>query len=312
MKNKLIKDKAGLISIFTLIMVLSVIIVLIILLTSVSVMNSEESNYLDDINLNYHIKEYEKNIEILTYETLNETITESIKKKSPYADSKKEIKNRLNQKLDRINRNYYINYKIQVTSEILDIDKNDNPFNVNIKYKFNFNRNKKTYSDLKTTTISITGLTDPLPFLKINNMISSNSTNINYENDLFQYFIEKSVNGSSYINASSPLVFRKCPYEPYTLHGKNNLTYDCILNNYYHESSDGSCIFCRLEGKAVCPDYGLETFIISHEINDNNISISSPDHVIFNDNPYNGIKIIISDDTFIFLDNGHYNKYGFY
>ncbi|OWT33442.1 hypothetical protein BGI41_02445 [Methanobrevibacter sp. 87.7] len=291
-------------------MILSLIIIFIIFLTSTISINNQETSILNDKNFEYHIEDYKRNIEIISYNVLNKTINDHIKTREASTNSREEIKNRLNNRLKEINNDYYRNYNIKIDSNVLSVNNDDNPFNINIKVKLNFEKDNNTYSTIETYKISIIGLEDPLPFLKLKNSdLTYNSTNFNYHNSLNSYLNEKSIDGSSYINSSSPLIFKKCPYEPYEIHG-NNLSYNCIINNYYHESHDGSCIFCRLEGKADCNHYGLETFIVSCK-NDKNKSISSPDHVIFSDNPYEGDKIVINDKTFLFLDNGHKNKYGF-
>lgn len=82
---------------------------------------------------------------------------------------------------------------------------------------------------------------------------------------------------------------------------------NCIEKGYYHESADGSCYLCRLEGKGVCPHYGLETFIVpSSKLNK---SISGSDHVVFHDS-YLGEKYDYFHDKSLFLDDSHRKKYG--
>lgn len=85
---------------------------------------------------------------------------------------------------------------------------------------------------------------------------------------------------------------------------------------YFHESSDGSCFLCRLEGKATCPHYGFETFIVpSNSFNSTLIfAPCSIEHVIFGDDVYSGKGIVYysNDSNYfkLFLDNGHRQKYG--
>jgi hypothetical protein len=75
-----------------------------------------------------------------------------------------------------------------------------------------------------------------------------------------------------------------------------------------HESADGSCYLCRLEGKGKCPHYGMEVFIQTHTplIND---SISCSDHVVFHDH-YTGQKIDKTNINSLILDSSHRKKYG--
>ena len=87
-------------------------------------------------------------------------------------------------------------------------------------------------------------------------------------------------------------------------------------NGYFHDSNDGSCFLCRLEGKATCPDYGFETFIVPSNYSNSTLMFapSSIEHVIFDDYVYPGKGIVYyfdgSNYCKLFLDNGHRQKYG--
>jgi hypothetical protein len=93
-----------------------------------------------------------------------------------------------------------------------------------------------------------------------------------------------------------------------------------MIHNYYHESNDGACLLCRLEGRSTCNHYGFETFIIpSTSINQQVIRASCPiDHVIFNKenfpDPYPGESVQYysngNNSYKLFLDNDHRAKYG--
>jgi hypothetical protein len=93
---------------------------------------------------------------------------------------------------------------------------------------------------------------------------------------------------------------------------------NCIENGYYHESSDGACILCRLEGKSTCIHYGFETFIILAPSNDHFIKAPcSIDHVLFTNDLndiYPGESVEYDRNGNISynlcLDNGHKSKYG--
>ena len=112
----------------------------------------------------------------------------------------------------------------------------------------------------------------------------------------------------SYIEATAPLNIKKCPYDPYVHHGDPGVLKDCLKNGYFHESADGSCYLCRLEGKGKCPHYGFEVFIQTHTPL-NNESLSCSDHVVFSDH-YNGKKIDENDWNSLILDDSHRKKYG--
>jgi hypothetical protein len=170
-------------------------------------------------------------------------------------------------------------------------------------------------------------MVDPLPFIKCKDYggaeIRENRTF--YGTSLTNYLKARGVeNADQYENSSSSLFIKKCPYDPYIMHGRDfgfvSLK-NCIENGYFHESSDGACFLCRLEGKATCPHYGMETFITPSEFF-NSTSISAPssiDHVIFNDTPlgngtYPGRVFEYYSDGLnyfkVFLDNSHRLKYG--
>ena len=111
-----------------------------------------------------------------------------------------------------------------------------------------------------------------------------------------------------YLGATSPLIIKKCPYDPYIHHGDGDTLQNCLKNGYFHESADGSCYLCRLEGKGICPHYGFEVFIVPHCVGVE-YSVSGSDHVVFHDK-YPGHKINPEDPTELFLDVAHRTKYG--
>jgi hypothetical protein len=69
---------------------------------------------------------------------------------------------------------------------------------------------------------------------------------------------------------------------------------NCLDNGYYHEIRDGACFLHRLEWLGLCPDYGMETFLLpNHKLNQTGlIATSAPDHVIFEES-YPGNKYFI-------------------
>lgn len=79
---------------------------------------------------------------------------------------------------------------------------------------------------------------------------------------------------------------------------------NCIDNGCFHESVDGSCYLCRLEGKGTCP----------HNVTNLTYrSISGSDHVIYHDHyPGNSIEIYQENGIYeiLILDDSHGAKYG--
>ena len=164
----------------------------------------------------------------------------------------------------------------------------------------------------------------PMLYCK-NHGLEHNDTSYKYGNSLSEFLRENGVaNYSNYINASSPFIIRKCPYDPYKHHGDNGgiIMKNCRDNCYYHESRDGACYLCRLEGKCGCEHYGFETFINPHKTNETGlVSACGSDHVIFSDDAYPGVEVIYSREIsgiggeesyeILYLDpHGHKVKYG--
>ena len=95
---------------------------------------------------------------------------------------------------------------------------------------------------------------------------------------------------------------------------------NCRDNGYYHESRDGACYLCRLEGKSGCEHYGFETFINPQKTNETGLmSACGSDHVIFSNDIYPGVEVIYNSENdngnlvneILYLDpNGHKVKYG--
>ena len=134
---------------------------------------------------------------------------------------------------------------------------------------------------------------------------------LNYKNALTRYMKIRNLDSPfSYAFATTPLYIKKCPYDPYIHHGDNNMTIlkECLKQGYFHESADGSCYLCRLEGKGKCPHYGFKVFIQTHTPLGNE-SLSCSDHVVFHDH-YTGQKIDKTDINSLILDSSHRKKYG--
>ena len=158
---------------------------------------------------------------------------------------------------------------------------------------------------------SIEGLRDPLPIAKLTiaSGVMAYDDKIHYKTALSAYMLLHNFDSpESYIEATAPLTMKRCPYDPYVHHGDPGVLKDCLDKGYFHESADGSCYLCRLEGKGKCPHYGMEVFIQTHTPLGNE-SLSCSDHVVFADH-YNGEKIDPDDWDSLILDASHRKKYG--
>ena len=149
----------------------------------------------------------------------------------------------------------------------------------------------------------------PLAKLTIASGILTYDDKIHYKIAIAGYMVLHHLKSpESYIEATAPLYIKKCPYDPYIHHGDPGVLKDCLDKGYFHESADGSCYLCRLEGKGKCPHYGIEVFIQTHTPLKNE-SLSCSDHVVFHDH-YNGEKINPDDWNSLILDSSHKKKYG--
>jgi hypothetical protein len=314
---------------------------ILLLMVLVDMVNLDESvdTIIKSDNSFYISGDVERNIPIITRQVLKETVDNTISNGMPLTNSRILIKNAIGHKMDDLCANYQNNSGVNVRCIINSVDSALDPFEVELNSTIVVMKDNITYNRIVNQNISIlctdhrnkfsinsndsNEISDPLPFIKckkFGGMIIKNAR-ISYGSSLKKYL--NGVNGSEiYENASSPYYIKKCPYDPYTSHGnstKFKTLKNCIDNGYYHESNDGACLLCRLEGRATCNHYGFETFIIPSNEGNKQIIIApcSIDHVIFSNKnfnkPYPGESVQSSNDNTsceIFLDNGHRAKYG--
>ncbi|MCL2115009.1 MAG: hypothetical protein FWH29_02175 [Methanobrevibacter sp.] len=316
-ENIIFDEKGNILTSLSILMVFSFILTAILVLNVAIDYNNISSDSIDSNNFNYLIQDYQRNIPIITKETIDEISDKAIKTHVPCVNSKLDIQKSVNEKLKEVNKKYQTTQGLAIESEVLSVTNSDDPFHVNIKTALHVKKGNLEYEQVIDQKIAIENLKDPLPFLMCKNhpTLIENNTKINYKDSLKYYFIQNNLeNPESYENASSPLIIKRCPYDPYIHHGDNFTLKNCIDNGYYHESADGSCYLCRLEGKGGCLHYGLETFIVPNKVNNLNLrSISSSDHVIFADHyPGDALTFYISENLYeiIFLDSSHRAKYG--
>lgn len=319
-KNKFNCEKGAIFTGLSVLYVFYFVIIGILLLNFTMSYQNIVSDSKDSNSFNYIIQNHNKNIEILSKETIQEVSDEVIHSKSPCYNSREIIKDKLQKKLDKYVEIYKINNGITIQNEVLSISNGESPFYLNVKVLVSGKKGKETYDNLVESSISIEGFKDPLPFLMCREhpTLIENGTKINYKDSLVYYMNKNNLlNGEMYENATSPLIIKKCIYDPYENHGKGYCLKNCIDNGYFHESADGSCYLCRLEGKGGCPHYGLEVFIVPQPKNFfgnmSQKSICGSDHVIFKDHyPGSMIEFYKEGDLseILFIDDSHKEKYG--
>ncbi len=228
----------------------------------------------------YVLGDVEQNIPDISRRVLKETAEEVATNGKPCSNSGMLVREHIQSNIDNLTRNMARNTGWDVECNINSVTPSQDPFNVEVNSNILIQKENIVYNRTIDQKVSISNtnsqlisdkdglIQDPLPFIKCKKYGGAKIENgrISYGSSLSNYMNSRGINNSQvYENASSPLYIKKCPYEPYASHGNSkellNLK-NCIDNGYYHESSDGACFLCRLEGKGTCNHHGLETFII--------------------------------------------------
>ena len=321
-RKDFLEDNDGNLSIIvTSLLLIGFLILSIIILNTAISQESENKEVVSSNNYQYILDDYIRNLPLIEHEAMEDLSEEVIKNKRPCLDSKSDLKKIIDQKLSEKNSEYYDNYHIQINSSLIAIENTSNPFSYKFKTHIFSVKGDYSFERIVSSDVDCIGLKDPVPLLYLKSYygLSYNETSYSYANSLSDFLRENGVeNHSYYINSSSPLIIRKCPYDPYKHHGDDNgkIMKNCRDNGYYHESRDGACYLCRLEGKSGCEHYGFETFINPQKTNETGrVSACGSDHVIFSDDIYPGVEVIYNSENglneILYLDpHGHKVKYG--
>ena len=320
--KKFFNDEKGNFSIIiTSLILIGFLILSIIILNSAISQENENNEIVSSNSYQYVLDDYIRNLPLIEHEALEELSEEVIKNKRPCLDSKRDLKEIIDGKLNEKNQEYYDNYHIQINSSLIAIENTSNPFSYKFKTHIFSVKGDYSFERIVSSDVDCIGLKDPVPilYLKDYHGLSYNESSYNYGNSLSEFLRANGVeNHSFYIDANSPLIIRKCPFDPYKHHGDDNgrIMKNCRDNGYYHESRDGACYLCRLEGKSGCEHYGFETFINPQKTNETDrVSACGSDHVIFSDDIYPGVEVIYNSENelneILYLDpHGHKVKYG--
>ncbi len=310
MKRKKLDSKGNIIVGTTAILIVALLLICIFVVTTVNFIHDSNIESTANDNFKYIIEDYSRNLEVLGRDSIAEA-TQKVYNGLPVHDSEDQIKKNLAKRLSEKNEEYKKKYDIDLTSEPLSVEPTDSPWKILFKVKLNGKKDGEMFSQIVESNSSIEGLRDPLPVAKLTiaSGIMAYDDKIHYKTALSAYMLLHNFDSpESYIEATAPLTMKKCPYDPYVHHGDPNVLRDCLDTGYFHESADGSCYLCRLEGKGKCPHYGMEVFIQTHTPLGNE-SLSCSDHVVFADH-YNGQKIDPDDWDSLILDSSHRKKYG--
>lgn len=271
--------------------------------------------------LNYASDDMKRNIPILARASLENVSLEIVDNNKTVENAPEAVKNQLQQQINNLSSQYQ-NQDINIICSVDSIQTwPRGSFFIECNTTLTMSQGNYQHQEHLSNLISIEGLPDPLPYIKCRpyGSITHNNTRTIYGSSLHSYLANNSVpNASYYENATSPFHIKKCPYDPYLSHGSKTTMENCQENGFYHDSNDGSCYLCRLEGKGTCIHFGFEVFIVPSPVEGNDsFDLEGPcssDHVIFGGKPYPGhsatYKIENETKYYLFLDNGHRSKYG--
>lgn len=305
-----IDSKGNLIIGTTVILIVALLLICIFVISCINYIQNENIDSVQNDNFKYLIDDYTQNLEISQRDAIAKA-TQKIFNGLHIFNSENQIKKNLNEILDEKNKEYEEKYGVKITSEVLSVENTDSAWKILFKTRLNVQKDNEKFSKIIEKNATIEGLRDPLPLAKLTiaSGILTYDDKIHYQEGLSAYMLLHQFDSpESYIEATAPLYIKKCPYDPYIHHGDPGVLDDCLKQGYFHESADGSCYLCRLEGKGKCPHYGFEVFIQTHTPLKNE-SLSCSDHVVFADH-YNGQKIDPDDWNSLILDSSHQKKYG--
>lgn len=305
-----IDSKGNLIIGTTAILIVALLLICIFVISCINYIQNENIDSVQNDNFKYLIDDYTQNLEISQRDAIAKA-TQKIFNGLHIFNSENQIKKNLNEILDEKNKEYEEKYGVKITSEVLSVENTDSAWKILFKTRLNVQKDNEKFSKIIEKNATIEGLRDPLPLAKLTiaSGILTYDDKIHYQEGLSAYMLLHQFDSpESYIEATAPLYIKKCPYDPYIHHGDPGVLDDCLKQGYFHESADGSCYLCRLEGKGKCPHYGFEVFIQTHTPLKNE-SLSCSDHVMFADH-YNGQKIDPDDWNSLILDSSHQKKYG--
>jgi hypothetical protein len=284
-------------------------VIFIFVFTSIYYIENENIEFNGNDNFKYIVDDYTNNLEVIQRDAIDQA-TEKVYTNIRLIDSEDQIKKNLNEKLEKKNEEYAEKYGVKIASEAISVKSTSSPWKVLFKVNLSIEKDGNRFNRIIEKNTSIEGLRDPLPpaILTSGGGISYYKDKIYYLHSLSRYMWMRHLDSpESYMFAKAPMTIKKCPYDPYVHHGDPGVMKDCLDKGYFHESADGSCYLCRLEGKGKCPHYGLEVFIQT-PMAGKNATLSCSDHVVYHDH-YNGEKIS-SEYGSLVLDSSHQKKYG--
>jgi hypothetical protein len=176
-------------------------------------------------------KDLESNIQTIGKQILQNEAQDVIKSGIPLTNSRQSIKKDMQTKMDQITTSYQDNDELNVECNITSVGNSED-------------KDQITHHEFITQEISIIDpqypIPNPLPFIKCKNHGGTQVINnrIAFGSSLTNYLESRGVkNAIAYENSTTAFIIKKCPYDPYKMHGEHdyNTLKNCIDNGYFME-----------------------------------------------------------------------------
>lgn len=168
-------------------------------------------------------RDIENNLYIITQESVQQTAKEVTTSSYPLHNSRTAIKRDLQKRMDLFTDKYN-NEGINAECMIRSVDSSNDPFKVQVNSTISIKKGVISHKESLSHDISIIDqnyqIPDPLPFIKCKNFGGAKNINnrIFYGVSLSKFLKSSKKLKDVYINATSPLIIRRCPYSPYKTH----------------------------------------------------------------------------------------------
>lgn len=173
-------------------------------------------------------KDLEANIPVAGKEVLKDEAENVVKTGIPLSNSRRAVKIDLQTKMNLISLDYRKSTGLDVECNITSVDNSMDPFAVEINSSVSVGKDNVVHNENLTQDVSLTDpqypIPNPLPFVKCKNYGGAQvaGNRIAFGPSLAEYLKARGVeNASAYENATTSLIIKRCPYDPYIMHGRN-------------------------------------------------------------------------------------------
>lgn len=200
-------------------------------------------------------KDLEADVEVTGKQVIQSEAYNVIKTGIPLSSSRQQIKKDMQTKMDQIVTIYHENDKMDVECNITSVGNSEDPFAVEVNSTIKVEKDVVTHHEFITKEISIVDpqypTPNPLPFIKCKNYggVQVIDNRIAFGSSLTNYLESRGVkNAIAYENSTTSFIIKKCPYDPYKMHGEHdyNTLKNCIENGYFQKSFIKISILNRL------------------------------------------------------------------